>query len=150
MCHSSKCGGHFSSRVTAMKILQSELYWPTLFKDSYSYCKACNRCQMLGIFTKRNQIPLTSIITIEIFDCWGIDFMRPFPPSFQYEYILLAVEYVSKWVEAIPTRKNDHRTVIALLKDNILSRFGTPKAIISDQGTHFCNKPFETLIKNME
>ena len=92
---------------------------------------------MLGSLTKRNQMPLTPSITIEIFDCWGIDFMGPFPPSFQYEYILLAVEYISKWVEAIPTRKNDHRTIIAFLKDNILSRFGTPKAIISDQGTHF-------------
>ena len=73
--------------------------------------------------------------------------MGPFPPSFQYEYILLAVEYLSKWVEVIPTRYNDHRTVISFLKENILSRFGTPKAIISDQGTHFCNRPFEALMK---
>ena len=69
MCHSSFCGRHFSSRVTAMKILQRGLYWPTLFKDSYSYCKACNRYQMLGSLTKRNQMPLAHIITIEIFDC---------------------------------------------------------------------------------
>ena len=54
---------------------------------------------------------------------------------------------MSKWVEAIPTRKNDHHTVISFLKENILSRFGTPKAIISDRGTHFCNCPFESLRK---
>jgi Integrase core domain. len=61
-------------------------------------------------------------------------------------YILVAVEYVSKWVEAIATKNNDHKTVTQFIKSNILSRFGTPKAIISDQGTHFCNKPFENLM----
>ena len=57
------------------------------------------------------------------------------------------MEYVSKWVEAIPTRKNDHKIVIAFLKENILFRFGTSKAIISDSGTHFCNRPFALLMK---
>ncbi|RVW81771.1 Gag-Pol polyprotein [Vitis vinifera] len=54
--------------------------------------------------------------------------------------------YVSKWVEAIPCKHNDHRVVLKFLKENIFSRFGVPKAIISDRGTHFCNKPFETLL----
>ncbi|RVW56713.1 Gag-Pol polyprotein [Vitis vinifera] len=54
--------------------------------------------------------------------------------------------YVSKWVETIPCKHNDHRVVLKFLKDNIFSRFGVPKAIISDEGTHFCNKPFETLL----
>ncbi|RVW12736.1 Retrovirus-related Pol polyprotein from transposon 17.6 [Vitis vinifera] len=56
------------------------------------------------------------------------------------------VDYVSKWVEAIPCRSNDHKVVLKFLKDNIFARFGVPKAIISDGGTHFCNKPFETLL----
>ena len=57
---------------------------------------------------------------------------------------------MSKRVEGIPTRRNDHSTVISFLKENILSRFGTPNAIISDQGTHFCNRPFEKLITKYE
>ena len=57
-------------------------------------------------------MPMTPILTIEIFDCWEIDFMEPFPLSDHNEYILLAVEYVSKWVEAIPTQKNNHKIVI--------------------------------------
>ncbi len=52
-----------------------------------------------------------------------------------------------KWVEAIPCRNNDHKSVIKFLKENILSRFGIPRAIISDRGKHFCNRPFETLMK---
>ena len=73
--------------------------------------------------------------------------MGPFPQSNHNEYILLAVEYVSKWVEAIPTRKNDHKIVIAFLKENIISRFESPKAIISYTGSHFCNRPFSSLMK---
>ncbi|RVW81117.1 Gag-Pol polyprotein [Vitis vinifera] len=72
--------------------------------------------------------------------------MGPFPMSFGNSYILVGVDYVSKWVEAIPCKHNDHRVVLKFLKENIFSRFGVPKAIISDGGTHFCNKPFETLL----
>ncbi|RVW98358.1 Retrovirus-related Pol polyprotein from transposon 17.6 [Vitis vinifera] len=74
------------------------------------------------------------------------NFMGPFPMSFGHSYILVGVDYVSKWVEAIPCRSNDHKVVFKFLKENIFSRFGVPKAIISDGGTHFCNKPFETLL----
>jgi transposase InsO family protein len=62
-------------------------------------------------------------------------------------YILVVVDYVSKWIEAIPSQNNDHKTVIKFLKENILSRFGIPRAMISDGGTHFCNKAFESLMK---
>ena len=73
--------------------------------------------------------------------------MDPFPQSFGFQYILVAVDYVSKWNEAIPSWNSDHKTVLKFLKENILSRFGIPRAIISDRGTHFCNKPFEALMK---
>ena len=76
--------------------------------------------------------------------------MGPFPPSCGYLYILLSVDYVSKWVEAIPTRTNDHKVVLKFIKEHIFSRFGTPRAIISDGGLHFCNRSFENLFKNME
>jgi len=76
--------------------------------------------------------------------------MGPFPPSFGFLYILVAVDYVSKWIEAIPSRNNDHKTVIKFLKENIMSWFGIPRAMISDGGTHFCNKSFESLMKKYE
>ncbi|XP_024043246.1 uncharacterized protein LOC112099943 [Citrus clementina] len=72
----------------------------------------------------------------------GIDFMGPFPPSFGNLYILVAVDCVSKWVEAATLLINDARVVVNFLKKRIFSRFGTPRAIISDEGTHFCNKVF--------
>ena len=89
---------------------------------------------------------LNPILIVDLFYVWGIDFMGPFPMSFSYSYILVRVDYVSKWVEAIPCKHNDHKMVLKFLKENIFSRFGVPKAIISDRGTHCCNKPFETLL----
>ncbi|XP_034197286.1 uncharacterized protein LOC117612730 [Prunus dulcis] len=146
-CHSSACGGHFGTKKTALKVLQCGFYWPSLFKDAYTYCSTCDRCQRTGNISSRNQMPLTPILIVEIFDVWGIDFMGPFPSSYGFIYILLAVDYVSKWVEAIPTRTNDSKVVLSFVKDNIFSRFGTPRAIISDGGTHFCNRSFEALLK---
>ena len=90
---------------------------------------------------------LKPILPCEVFDIWKIDFMRPFSSSFENLYILLVVDYVSKWVEAIPTRTNYSFVVFSLLIANIFFRFGTSKAIISDQGTHLCNWTIEALIK---
>ncbi|KAM1376190.1 hypothetical protein ACFX2F_037958 [Malus domestica] len=104
-------------------------------------------CQKMGNISRRNEMPLNNILVVELFDVWGIDFMGPFPSSFGYLYILVAVDYVSKWVEAIATRTNDHKVVLHFIKDVIFCRFGTPRAIISDGGSHFCNKPFESLMR---
>ena len=99
-------------RNTATKILQCGFYWPTIFRDAYTFCSLCDMCQRMWSITRRNMMPLNSILVVEIFDVWGIDFMRPFPPSFGHQYILVSVDYVSKWVEAIPCRTNDHKVVI--------------------------------------
>ncbi|GKC58043.1 reverse transcriptase domain-containing protein [Tanacetum coccineum] len=77
----------------------------------------------------------------EIFDVWGIDFMGPFPSSRRNKYILVAVYYLSKWDEAKALPTNDARVVCKFLK-SLFARFGAPRAIISDRGTHFCNDQF--------
>nr|GEU68680.1 reverse transcriptase domain-containing protein [Tanacetum cinerariifolium] len=90
---------------------------------------------------KRDEMPQNSIQVCEIFDVWGIDFMGPFPSSKGNKYILVVVDYLSKWVEAKALPTNDARVVVKFLK-SLFSRFGTPKAIISNRGTHFCNDQF--------
>ncbi|GJW81773.1 reverse transcriptase domain-containing protein [Tanacetum coccineum] len=82
----------------------------------------------------------------EIFDVWGIDFMGPFPSSRGNQYILVAIDYVSKWVEAKALPTNDARVVVKFLKQ-LFSRFGTPRDIISDRGTHFCNDQFSKVLQ---
>ncbi|RVW62016.1 Retrovirus-related Pol polyprotein from transposon 17.6 [Vitis vinifera] len=124
-CHDSACGGHFASQKTAMKVIQSGFWWPSLFKDAHSMCKACDRCQRLGKLTRRNMMPLNPILIVDIFDVWGIDFMGPFPMSFGHSYILVGVDYVSKWVEAIPCRSNDHKVTL-LAKYGVKHKVATP------------------------
>ena len=92
-------------------------------------------------------LPLNPILEIELFDIWGIDFMGPFPDSFGNQYLLIVMDYMLKWVEAIPRKTNDNKIVIKFLKENIFSRFGTPRAIISDNDTHFYNRSFEALMR---
>ena len=88
-------------------------------------------------------MPLNPILVVEIFYVWGINFMGPFPKSFGFLYILVAMDYVSTWVEAVACKTNDHRVVVKFFKDTIFAQFGTRRAIISDGGTHFYNQIFE-------
>ncbi|GJR30794.1 reverse transcriptase domain-containing protein [Tanacetum coccineum] len=90
-------------------------------------------------------MPQNAIQVCEIFDVWGIDFMGPFPSSRGNKYILVAVDYLSKWVEAKALPTNDARVVVKFLK-SLFSRFGAPRAIISDRGTHFCNDKFDKVM----
>jgi len=81
---------------------------------------------MTGRISKRDMMPLNPILEVEIFDVWGTDFMEPFFISFINRYILVAVDYVSKWVESVLTSTNDNKFVIKFLKENIISHFGVP------------------------
>ncbi|CAM8943734.1 unnamed protein product [Rhodiola kirilowii] len=101
-----------------------------------------------GNISARNEMPQVPILVNDVFDIWGIDFMGPFPVSCGYAYILVAVDYVSKWVEAKATRCDDAKTVVDSLRTNIFCRYGVPKAIISDQGTHFCNRMMAATLKH--
>ncbi|GJZ39989.1 reverse transcriptase domain-containing protein [Tanacetum coccineum] len=94
-----------------------------------------------GKISQRDEMPQNSIQVCEIFDVWGIDFMGSFPSSRGNKYILVAVDYLSKWVEAKALPTNDARVVCKFLK-SLFARFGAPRAIISDRRTHFCNDQF--------
>ena len=95
----------------------------------------------------RHEMQQSPMIFCEIFDVWGIDFMGHFPNSGSNIYILLVVDYVSKWVEAMATHTDDAKVEEDFLKSCIFSRFGIPKAIVSDRGTDFCNRTIAALLK---
>ncbi|CAM8990195.1 unnamed protein product [Rhodiola kirilowii] len=146
-CHSSQYGGHGSGAKTASKVLQCGFYWPTLFGDAYEFAKACDQCQRTGNISKRHEMPQQSILPVEIFDVWGIDYMGPFPSSFGNRFILVAVDYVSKWVEAVASPTCDAKVVTKLFKKIIFPRFGVPRTVISDGGSHFKERHFEALLR---
>ncbi|RDX65693.1 hypothetical protein CR513_55623, partial [Mucuna pruriens] len=146
--HSSPRGSHYRSTRTARKVLDCGLYWPSIFRDAHQFVSTCERCQKAGMtMNRRHEMPQQPILFCEVFDVWGIEFMGPFPASNGYSYILLAVDYISRWVEAIATRTNDAKVVVDFLKSNIFCRFGVPKALISDQGSHFCNRAMASLLQ---
>ncbi|GJU39742.1 reverse transcriptase domain-containing protein [Tanacetum coccineum] len=142
-------GGHHGANYTAKKVFDSGFYWPTIYRDAHDLVTRCDACQRQGKISQRDEMPQNAIQVCEIFDVWGIDFMGPFPSSRGNKYILVAVDYLSKWVEvkALPT--NDARVVCKILK-SLFARFGTPRAIISDRGTQFCNDPFAKVMLKYE
>ena len=149
-CHASPYGGHFAGDKIVQKILQSGSYWPTLFRDYSKWVKHIDRCQRMGNINILNEMPLQGILVVQIFYVWGIDFMGPFPPSFGNQYILLIVDYVTKWVQFIACLRNYANTVVGFIQRNILRRFGAPRTIISDEGIHFANKLFSKLMSIYE
>ncbi|GJU12578.1 reverse transcriptase domain-containing protein [Tanacetum coccineum] len=130
-----------SANFTARKVFDAGFFWPTIYRDAHTMIKSCDTCQRQGKISQRDEMPQNAIQVYEIFDVWGIDFMGPFPSSTGNKYILVAVDYLSKWVEAKSLPTNDARVVVKFLK-SLFARFGTPRATISDRGTHFYNDQF--------
>nr|GEU76177.1 reverse transcriptase domain-containing protein [Tanacetum cinerariifolium] len=145
-CHNGPTGGHHGANLTAKKIFDVGFFWPTIYKDAREFFKNCDSCQRQGKISQRDEMPQNSIQICEIFDVWGIDFMGPLLSSRGNKYILVAVDYLSKWVEAKALPTNDARVVCKFLK-SLFARFGAPRAIISDRGTHFCNDQFEKVMR---
>ena len=146
-CHSSPYGRHAAAAKTQAKILQAGFFWPTLFKDVYCYIKTCDACQRTGKMRRRHEMPQQGILEVELFDVWGVDFIGPLPSSKGYTHILVAVDYVSKWVEAVPTVHVDSKAICNLFKHTIFPRFGVPRIVISDGGAHVKNKQLEALLE---
>nr|GEW59950.1 reverse transcriptase domain-containing protein [Tanacetum cinerariifolium] len=115
-CHEGPIGGHHGANFTAKKVFNAGFFWTTIYKDAHDLVKSCDSCQRQ-------------------------DFMGPFPFSRGNKYILVAVYYLSNWVEAKALLTNDTRVVVKFLK-SLFTLFETRRAIINDCGTHFCNDKF--------
>nr|GEZ14592.1 reverse transcriptase domain-containing protein [Tanacetum cinerariifolium] len=132
-CHHEPIGGHYRpATIAAKKVLNSGFYWPNIIKQAHTLVSLCKAYQKTGNISKRDEMLLNNIQVCEIFDIWGIDFMGPFLKSYNFEYILVVVDYVSKWAEAQALPTNDAKVVISFLK-KLFCRFGMPKAHISDR-----------------
>ncbi|GJU32588.1 reverse transcriptase domain-containing protein [Tanacetum coccineum] len=140
-CHNRPTGGHHGANLTAKKVFDAGFFWPSIYKDAHELVKNCELCQRQEKISQRDEMPQNSIQVCKIFDVWGIDFIGPFPSSRGNKYILVVVDYLSKWVKAKALSTNDARVICKFLK-SLFARFGAPRAIISDRRSHFCNDPF--------
>nr|GEZ42643.1 reverse transcriptase domain-containing protein [Tanacetum cinerariifolium] len=114
--HEGPTGGYHGANFTAKKIFDANFFWPTIYKDAHDLVKSCDSCQRQGKISQTDEMPQNIIQVYEIFNVWGIDFMGPFPSSRRNRYILVAVDYFSKWVEAKALPTNDARVVVKFLK----------------------------------
>nr|GEX78465.1 reverse transcriptase domain-containing protein [Tanacetum cinerariifolium] len=140
-CHNGPIGGHHGLNYTAKMVIDSGFYWLTIYRDAHDLFKSCDACQRQGKISQHDEMPQNAIQVCEIFDVWGIDFMGPFSSSRGNKYILVVVDDLLKWVEAKSLPTKNARVVCKFLK-SLFARFKTPRAIISDRGTHFCNDQF--------
>ncbi|GJW66882.1 reverse transcriptase domain-containing protein [Tanacetum coccineum] len=119
-CHSGPTGGHYGANYTAKKVFDLGFYWPTIYRDAHDLVHECDTCHIQENFESpsynANSPNSNDTVLREIFDVWGIDFMGPFPSSRGNKYILVAVDYLSKWVEAKALPTNDARVVCKFLK----------------------------------
>nr|GEW65997.1 reverse transcriptase domain-containing protein [Tanacetum cinerariifolium] len=107
--HEGPTWGHHGANFTAKKVFDADFFWPTIYQDAHNLVKLCNSCQRQGKISQMDEMPLNVIQVCEIFDVWGIDLMGPFPSSRGNMYILVAIDYLSKWVEAKALPTNDAR-----------------------------------------
>jgi hypothetical protein len=120
-----------------------------MHEDTKRYVASCPECERTGNISQRNSMPLKYILQINIFDAWGIHFMGPFKNSCGYEHIVVMVDYVSKWVDAMPCRKASTEESITMIKNVIFPRFCTLRILTSDGGTHFTRKNFKKCLSKL-
>jgi transposase InsO family protein len=143
--HKGDCGGHHYWKTTVHKILRAGFYWPSIFSDVYKEVSSCHECQIFYGKRKLQPFPLKPISVEAPFRQWGLDFIGEIHPqsSAQHKWILTATNYFTKWIEAVPTRQATDTVIIQFLENNILSRFGCPIKIITDNAATFKSKKME-------
>lgn len=147
--HAGLSRGHFFADTTAKAIMTAGLWWPTLFQDAAEFVKRCDQCQRVKVPIRKDNMPLRPMMGARAFAKWGIDFVGPInPPAHRTraQYIIVATDYLTKWVEAKATPKNDARTTTCFLYEYVFTRDGLPIEIVSDRGTHFLNDVIHYLL----
>ncbi|MCO5568223.1 hypothetical protein L7F22_021919 [Adiantum nelumboides] len=148
--HSGQAGGHFFADKTAKAILVAGVWWPTLFMDAEEFVKRCDDCQRTKTPRGRDDMSLRPMMGARAFAKWRIDFVGPIAPlayKTHAQYIIVAIDYLTKWVKAKATTKNDAKMTTQFLYENIFTRYGLPIEIVSDRGIYFINEVIEFLLE---
>uniref|UniRef100_A0A2N9INS0 RNA-directed DNA polymerase n=1 Tax=Fagus sylvatica TaxID=28930 RepID=A0A2N9INS0_FAGSY len=139
--HAGECGEHQGKKRLYQCLLTLGYYWPTMKKDAADFVKTCHTCQI--------SFSLQNMATPWPFHTWGLDLIGPInPASGGYIWILVATEYFTKWVEAIHLRKATGVVVANFIREHIITRFGIPYKLITDNGTPFINKDVREVLEH--
>ena len=137
--HSGFCGGHFAARTTTHKILRAGYYCPTIFSNVHRFVRKCEPCQLFTGKQKLAALPLQPVVVEAPFQQWGLDFIGNFKDNSSngFSWIITATDYFTKWVEAISTKSANEKVVMDFLEDRIITRFGVPSKIVTDNAKAF-------------
>ncbi|XP_057745745.1 uncharacterized protein LOC130963660 [Arachis stenosperma] len=149
--HEGICGIHSGARSLAQKILRAGFYWPTIWEDSRKKVRTCDRCQK---HAPSINIPAEDLHQSTVswpFNHWGIDILGPFPTApRQVKYLVVAIDYFSKWIEAQPLAKITSVQMISFVWQKIICRFGIPRHIVTDNGRQFTDHNFKNFLQNLK
>jgi hypothetical protein len=143
--HEGVCGAHQSAHKMKWLIRRAGYYWLTMLEDYFRYYKGCQDCQKFGNIQKSLASAMNPIIKPWPFRGWGIDLIgQVYPPSSKgHKFVLVAADYFTKWVEAIPLKVVTSTNVIEFIKEHIIYRFSIPRTITIDQGKMFTSQEFK-------
>nr|KYP70058.1 Gypsy retrotransposon integrase-like protein 1 [Cajanus cajan] len=145
--HQGICGMHSGARSMAARVLRAGYYWPTLKSDCQNYIQKCKECQQFGNAHRQPPEALHHMMSAWPFSQWGMDILGPFPPAKgQLKFLLVAIDYFTKWIEACPLAKITTENVRKFTWKNIVCRFGIPHTIITDNGRQFIAEEFENFL----
>lgn len=140
--HEGVCGAHHSGIKMRWLIRRYGYYWPSILEDCVRYSKGCQVCQAHGQVQHVPAANFQAVVKPWPFRGWAMDLIgmiRP-PSSKNHSYILVAMDYFTKWAEAIPLKSVNQQDIIQAIKERIIHRFGIPQHLVADRGTVFFGK----------
>ncbi|XP_057250131.1 uncharacterized protein LOC130591205 [Beta vulgaris subsp. vulgaris] len=146
--HEGICGNHIGGKTLALKALRAGFYWPTMLTDAQTYVKKCDKCQRFAPVINQPANDLQPILNPIPFAQWGMDIIGPFTPaSGGRKFLIVGIDYFTKWIEAEPTAKITANQVKKFIWQNIITRFGIPMGIVMDHGVQFDCGPIRDFLR---
>ncbi|XP_015938645.1 uncharacterized protein LOC107464228 [Arachis duranensis] len=148
--HEGCCGHHIGGKALARKLIRAGYYWPSMMADAKEFVKKCVKCQQNANFARAPASELSLLTTSRPFAQWGVDLLGPFPvgPG-QVKYLIVAIDYYTKWIEAEPLASISSANCRKFMWRHVITRFGIPEVVISDNGTQFTDKKFAEFLSGL-
>jgi hypothetical protein len=127
-------------------------YWPAMIEDCFKYYKGCKACQRFGDVQLAPASMLHPVVKPWPFQGWGLDFVGEIHPSSSkgHRFVLVAIDYFTKWTKAVPLRNMTHKEVIHFMLEHIVHWFGLPQTLTTDEGASFMSHQFKEFASSLK